>query len=313
MNQAPVLTVTMAPAIDIVYAIRAAAKDIAHAQTRHCHAAGKGVNVARGLRDLNVPVHALTAGEGAEGEFLSRLLARERMDGTVLPCGVRVRLNATLEYAAGDELHVVDPSADFLPEHGDALFAQQSTIAARARVVAGHCPPPHGPTLLLQIAALRDVPLVVDTRDEALRAIIEADAAPWLLKPNEAELAAAVGETLHGEADVVRCARAVRARSGAHYVLVSRGTDPSVLVSRGGVWTATVPAVEVRNTVGAGDAMVAAICGESIGFEDDGRAIAMLKRAVAAGCANVTSSAPGAIPLDRYEALLGQVAVQALA
>ena len=97
--------------------------------------------------------------------------------------------------------------------------------------------------------------IVVDTGGEALLAALSQR--PWLIKPNDAELAAAVGRDLPTADDVVAAAKELMAR-GAENVLVSMGGDGAVLLTADGeVRRQPAPHGEVVGTVGAGDSTVA--------------------------------------------------------
>jgi 1-phosphofructokinase len=78
---------------------------------------------------------------------------------------------------------------------------------------------------------------------------------PELVKPNEEELAEAVGRPLHSQTDVIAAARELQ-DLGAQTVLVSLGSAGAILVSEA-VVLGESPVDEPRSTVGAGDAFLA--------------------------------------------------------
>ena len=80
---------------------------------------------------------------------------------------------------------------------------------------------------------------------------------PVLIKPNHLELGELFGKKLTGEEEILECARALQ-QQGARNVLVSMAGDGSLLLDeRGEVHCLGVPKGTVRNSVGAGDSMVA--------------------------------------------------------
>jgi 1-phosphofructokinase len=83
---------------------------------------------------------------------------------------------------------------------------------------------------------------------------------PFLVKPNEHELAQWWGKPVRTEVEILRAARALSQQT-CGWVLVSRGAKPGLLVNHAGGFhfTARPPRVKPRNTVGAGDALLAAV------------------------------------------------------
>jgi len=83
---------------------------------------------------------------------------------------------------------------------------------------------------------------------------------PFLVKPNEAELAAWAGVTLRGVKQVAQAAERMSKLTGG-WVLVSRGGRPGFLVhaNQRVRLTLSPPAVRPRNRLGAGDALLAGV------------------------------------------------------
>ena len=79
----------------------------------------------------------------------------------------------------------------------------------------------------------------------------------FLIKPNDRELGEIFGKTLAADAEIEDCARQLQAK-GARNVLVSMAGAGSLLVDETGeTHRLGVPKGTVRNSVGAGDSMVA--------------------------------------------------------
>lgn len=126
-------------------------------------------------------------------------------------------------------------------------------------VLAGSLPP--GVALdfyakTIRLLSARGIRVVLDSSGEALRLAVAA--APAVIKPNVHELSELTGRKLEDEASVIEAARELVA-GGIGLVVVSRGGDGAVFVTRDQVVSARPPLIEVHSTVGAGDAMVAGI------------------------------------------------------
>jgi 1-phosphofructokinase family hexose kinase len=99
--------------------------------------------------------------------------------------------------------------------------------------------------------------VMLDTSGEGFRQAVLAG--PWLIKPNVDELSEYAGKPLETPAAILEHAHLVMGRYGIHSIVISMGKEGAIFVEGDeSVW-AVPPAVEVKSTVGAGDAMVAGI------------------------------------------------------
>lgn len=96
--------------------------------------------------------------------------------------------------------------------------------------------------------------VVIDSRSFSLSDLLEIK--PWLIKPNQEEISAYLGQEITGFDQIRSAAQALHA-DGIENVMVSLGGQGAMLVCNEGVFTASAPKVEVRSTVGAGDSAVA--------------------------------------------------------
>jgi fructose-1-phosphate kinase PfkB-like protein len=114
---------------------------------------------------------------------------------------------------------------------------------------------------LIKLAHRLGVKTLLDCDGAPLAAAVKAR--PFLVKPNEHELAQWFGKPLRTEKEILQAARKLSATTRG-WVLVSRGGKRSWLVSVGEDVEihATPPRVKPRNTVGAGDALLAAVANQ---------------------------------------------------
>lgn len=219
---------------------------------------GKGVNVARALsRNGHAARAVIPANADDAGVFVSSLAA----DGTgACTVGIRGSVRACLALVEpdGTTTKVNEPGPEMsLSEAQDLLAAAVVAAADSDWVVASGSLPPGAPAdLYTQLAtALPDADrrLAVDTSGAALDALVGTPCA--LAKPNLAELANVVGRRPRTVGEVIEVAEILR-RGGWRSVLVSMGRLGAVLVADE-VCYGVAPATEVRNTVGAGDALLA--------------------------------------------------------
>jgi 1-phosphofructokinase family hexose kinase len=158
----------------------------------------------------------------------------------------------------------------------------------------------------IALAAGAGIKTILDAAGFALRYGIAAK--PDLVKPNRAEAEELLGVSLNSEAALIAGARQLLA-SGARAAVISLGAAGAVYASDAGVWRARAPQVKARNSVGSGDAMVAALASAMIRSLPPPDA---LRLAIALGSATAASDAP--LPAaGRLEALLPEVVVELVA
>ena len=146
----------------------------------------------------------------------------------------------------------------------------------------------------------RGVRIVVDAEKELLSAVLHLN--PFLIKPNNHELGQMFGKELKTEEEIIAHARILKER-GAANVLVSMAGDGAVLVDeKGEIHRQGVCRGKVRNSVGAGDSMVAGFLAGYLKTGDYGYA---LKLGTASGGATAFSDGIGT--RERIMELLGQL------
>ena len=256
-----VATVTLNPAVDRTVSVADLTLGaVNRAELIGDRAGGKGVNVAAALaeqghraaalgflgRENAAIFEAFFAGQGVADRCL-RLPGATRM-------GIKI-----VDPVRGETTDLNFPG--LAPGAADlaALMRQLDEIDARWCVLAGSLPPGVETDFYAQAIrrlTARGVRVALDTSGDALAEAIATG--PEVIKPNVHELAALVGRELADEAAVVAAARDLIA-GGVGLVAVSRGADGAVFVTADEVVTARPPAIAVRSTVGAGDAMVAGI------------------------------------------------------
>ena len=141
------------------------------------------------------------------------------------------------------------------------------------------------------------VQAVVDAEGELLCKVLNYR--PFLIKPNNLELGAIFGRELHTPEEIRDCAAALQ-RRGARNVLVSMAGDGALLLDEtGACHRMPAPKGAVRNSVGAGDSMVA---GFLAGWLRTGSYREALRLGTAAGSA--TAFADGLATREQVESLL---------
>ena len=257
-----VVTVTINPAIDHHISIPSfTAGAVNRVQTSRLDPGGKGVNVASYLADFGLATSVTGfLGQDNDGIF-QRFFAEKRIEDRFVRIAGQTRTGVKII----DDVRRQTTDINFagpMPSLEDIrrLFTTLRELARAHEwfVLAGSVPGGISPEIYREMVRLLEGKRVLlDASGEGLRQAVEAR--PWLVKPNVLELEELVREPVDTPADIVRVARALVQRQGIETVVVSMGKEGAIFVEeREAVW-AVPPAVEVKSTVGAGDAMVAGI------------------------------------------------------
>ena len=130
----------------------------------------------------------------------------------------------------------------------------------------------------------RGIDIVVDATKELLKKVLKYH--PFLIKPNNHELGDMFGVTLKNDDEIILYGKKLQ-EMGARNVLVSMAGDGAIFLNEdGSVHKSAAPSGEVKNSVGAGDSMVA---GFLAGYLESGDLAAAFKMGVAAGSASAFS------------------------
>jgi len=255
------LAITLNPAIDRTITIpNFEAGKVNRVHGEYLNAGGKGVNVASSLADAGHSV-AVTGFLGRENAAVfERHFTRKRIADHFVRLEGETRVGIKITDPVLKETTDINfPGAEPLPSDLTALRATIDQIDAEWFVIAGSLPPGLERTIyrdLTESLKARGRKVALDTSGETLNHAVEAR--PALIKPNIHELEALVGRSLSSRDAVVAAANELVAR-GIEMVVVSMGHEGACFVGAEGILFATPPEIDVRSTVGAGDAMVAGV------------------------------------------------------
>ncbi|OOR98566.1 1-phosphofructokinase [Canicola haemoglobinophilus] len=260
---AKVATITLNTAYDLVGRLkRIELGEVNTVETLGLYPAGKGINVAKVLRDLGVEV--------AVGGFLGQDNASDfeamfntaGLEDKFQRIAGKTRINVKITETEADVTDLnflgyeISPSAwqDFVKSSLE--YCQAFDMVA----VCGSLPRGVSPELFADwLKQLKQVgvKVILDSSHAALTAGLSAT--PWLVKPNHRELEAWFGQPLSSFEEIIVAAKQLKAQGIAN-VIISMGAEGSVWLSDEAIVRAQPPKCEnVVSTVGAGDSMVAGL------------------------------------------------------
>lgn len=220
---------------------------------------GKGINVSIVLRNLGLDSTALGFVSGFTGKEIIRQLYSFgcQSDFIELPDGfsrinVKIKTNET-------ETEVNGQGPDIPQNAIDELFSKLDKLSAGdTLVLAGSIPQSLPDDIYEKIMSHlenRHINIVVDATKKLLLNVLKYR--PFLIKPNNHELAEMFNVTLSSNEDIITYAKKLQ-DLGARNVLVSMGKDGAILVAEdNNIYYSPVPKGTLINSIGAGDSMVA--------------------------------------------------------
>ena len=281
-----IYTVTLNPSIDFIVRLDSLALGSVNRMTSDDKfAGGKGINVSRILKRLDIENTATGFIGGFTGRFVKDGLVDEGIATKFVEVSEDTRINVKVK--AGEETELNGAGPHISTEKLEELEAILAGLSSEDTVVfAGSAPSSLGNQVyntLIPIAKKAGAEVVCDFEGQTLLDALNYQ--PLLVKPNNHELADIFGVELNGLADIEKYAREILAK-GAKNVIISMAGDGALLVTPEAAYFAKPIKGTVKNSVGAGDSMVAGFTGE---YVKSGDPIEALKWGVACGTATTFS------------------------
>ena len=311
-----IVTVTLNAAIDRTLLVPNFQLGHRHrASSAMSSAGGKGINVARSLKRLGVPVVSAGLAGGRTGVQIIERLTSEGL----LNDFVRIRGESRTSTA------VVDPTSNVyteinewgpeVEEHELAILREKLTYLTRGAeflVLAGSLPRGVGDDFYLEVireASRRGVRTVLDSEGEPLRLGVEAE--PYLVTPNVREAEQLVGHEFSGDDDLAAGLDEI-VELGARNVLLTHA-EGCLALMRGDRdeqrLEALAPRLEPISKIGSGDVLLAGFLAALMAGRAPDEA---LRAAVATGAASVLEAGAGRFDVREVNRLSSLVQVREL-
>ncbi len=303
-----IITVTLNPSIDVTLWIdKIDFDEPVKCKKEKYYPGGKGLNVSRVLTALSVKNTALGITGKDNKQKLSRLLDDENViydfienDGTirenlsiVLPNNKMVKINR-------EGFFVTPKILDSLKEK---IKAQIEDITSTLIIFAGSLPQnvtkEHYKSLVLEFKQEGAI-IVLDNDIFSVEDLKEIS--PFLIKPNSIEIAHIFGKSKVTTQQVREYAKILA--EFTDHVLVSMGSNGLLYCSKKELMTASVPCVQVKSTIGAGDTTLAGF----IAALHENKSIKWaLRFAASCGTASVGLEGTDVITKEQVDSIINQV------
>ncbi len=311
-----IVTVTMNAAIDRTLTVPNFQRGQRHRASQGLTlAGGKGINIARALKQFGVPVVTTGLAGGLTGTRIVEELTNEAILNDFVRIEDESRTSTAIVDPTGGSYTEVNEWGPAVQSDELEMLLEKLTYLSRGAdyvVFAGSLP--RGMDDAFYAEALRELNrrgarTVLDSEGEPLR--LGAQAEPFLVSPNEREAEGLVGQEFHDDDDFLTGLEAI-AELGARNVLITRESGCWALLRserEKNRYRALAPRVDPVSAVGSGDVLLAGFIAARLGGRSDEEA---LRTAVAAGAASTLELGAGRFEPRESGRLVAGVAVAQL-
>jgi 1-phosphofructokinase family hexose kinase len=277
-------------------------------------AGGKGINVARSLRTLGVPVLATGFAGGRNGDAI-----RDGLSAAAIPFDL-----VEIEGYSRTSTAIIDPMARTqteINEYGPEVNPSEVREFTRrlehlmeyatAVVFAGSLPPNLDESFfvgLVRRSRERGLYTVVDSTPSVLRAVMKAN--PSLVSPNQHEAESVVGFDFIEEGDFIRSLSRLVELGASGACITSREGHSYLTVEDGRVISGLAPTVEALSPIGSGDAYLAGLLAGLL--HRDLAPVDAVRLAAGCAAANAETLGAGLFEARRAEELAESVQIELL-
>ncbi|TCO68267.1 1-phosphofructokinase [Marinisporobacter balticus] len=252
-----IYTVTLNPSIDYVVQVEDfLLGSVNRVNNDYKYPGGKGINVSRVLKNMGVRSQGLGFIGGFTGEYIKRYLEDEDIETDFITVKGDTRINVKLK---SDEETEINGSGPYIIEENiNELLEKMNKLTEKDYLVlAGNIQkslPRDIYSKIQQKCIENKVKVVVDTTGEALIATLKHH--PFLIKPNKEELGEIFDVEMNTKEEIIHYAKNLMTM-GAENVIISMAGEGALLICNEGVYHGSVPKGIVKNSVGAGDSLIA--------------------------------------------------------
>ncbi|SEK64245.1 fructose-1-phosphate kinase [Carnobacterium iners] len=299
-----IYTVTLNPSIDYIAEVPSFKLGSLNRMTRDLKLpGGKGINVSRVLKQLGHHSVALGFLGGFTGEFIQDWLIKEKVDTHFTVIKEDTRINVKLKSNQETEINAIGPVIS-VNEAAKFLKEIEKISSTDVVILSGNQPeslPKNFYKRIILAIKSTGAEFVMDTTGQTL--LDSLAFSPILVKPNHHELAEMFNVSFQSVEEMVPYGKKL-IELGATYALISMAGDGALFFSAKEVYQSNVPKGIVKNSVGAGDSMVAGFIGTLLKEKNP---LLAFKTSVATGSA--TAFSDDLAKKDEVEQLISQVSI----
>lgn len=304
-----ILTVTLNPSVDISYKLDSFSLDnVNRVADVTKTAGGKGLNVARVLRQLGEETVATGFLGGSLGEFIKAEISGQDIKDYFIGIDGETR-NCIAVIHGGHQTEILE-AGPIINENEAVQFIDAFSEYIRnvdVVTISGSLPKGLENTFysrLVEKAKQCDTPVLLDTKGELLANTLEGESKPFLIKPNQDELADLLGEKLTGEVKIISALKQI---TDVPWIVVTTGASGALVKHNDVIYRVMIPDVDAVNPVGSGDSVIAGFAsGLARGLTNE----TFMKYGLAMGVLNAMEPKTGSVNPDQVNWCMDQMRVE---
>lgn len=307
-----IVTVTMNPAIDKTVEIdQLRPGDLNRISKVEYDIGGKGINVSKTIKELGGQSTAVGFLAGNAGKTIVNVLKEKGIDSDFIWVDGETRTNTKVYETSGALTELNEPGPMISAEAVESLMVKLEGYGSKDTlfVLSGSIPKGVDKDIYLKILNRlhkTGAKVLLDADGELFRNSLEGT--PDMIKPNRAELEEYAGfDYRASEDELLKIARKFRDEMGIGTVAVSMGKSGAILLLQGCEVKCPAITVKAHSTVGAGDAMVAAL---AYAWEEKLSPLDTVKLSIATSAGAVTTIGTKPPTRELVDELIKQVKVE---
>jgi len=304
-----IYTVTMNPVLERIFEVEELIyDDVNEVVEERKSPGGKGIDVSRVIKELGGQSISLGLAGGYNGLELIGMLVSEGIVTDFVRINEETRSSIAIYQRKKKMQTLLSTSCPPIGQiEADSFFRKVQDIPMGSYVlISGNIPAGISGSFFAQIITTlkeKDIRVFLDTDEEAFK--LGVNAGPFLVKPNIFEFGRLVEKRVNEVEEIVEYVKPFR--DVVEYIIVSMGARGAVGFSKEGDYHAVPPKVKVRNSVGAGDSLLA---GVALVMSRQGAFEEALRLGVACGTATKIIAAGGLCAKEDIDSIKKEVIIE---
>lgn len=306
-----ILAVTMNPSVDISYPIQDfKLDDVNRVENVRKTAGGKGLNVARVVKQMDEDVLATGVIGGTIGDYIIQELTKSDIRNRFYKINQESR-NCIAILHDGKQTEILESGPILSVEEGAVFLEKYRELLAEVSLVTISGSLPKGLESgfyrqMVEIGREKGIPVIVDTSGEPLRQVLNHNVKPFAIKPNISELFQLLDMEVEESTSSLKQLLTNKLFHGIEWIVVSMGAAGAFLKHGEDYYRVTIPAIEVVNPVGSGDATVA---GLAVALKRKQSIPDILKTMMTMGMLNTIEEGTGYVDPEKFDQFFEMVEV----
>ena len=309
----PILTLTLNPSVDISYPLtHLELGTVNRVSNTQKTAGGKGLNVARVIAQLGQKVSGSGFLGGDLGNFIAKKLSGDNIENWFMQISGETRNCIAILHDDGKQTEILESGPKITETEADDFldYLEKYLDQIDLMTISGRLPkglPTDFYSQLIELADRHGVQTLLDSSGEPLLKSLTSLHGPYLIKPNQDEIAQIAGQKIDDFDQLKKILLENPLLSSIPWVVVSLGKDGAMAKVGMNLFYAKIPKIEAVNPVGSGDSTVAGLAyalNRKADVED------VLKTAMTTGILNTLNAKTGCIDASLFENYYSQIVIK---